>query len=87
MASWLHEIFVDIWQTEEMVDDWTTAIRVRLCKVEVDKQVWDNYWGISLLVVASKLFSRVILNRVQTLLDKQLLEEQAGFRSNRSTID
>ena len=39
MASWLHEIFVDIWQTEEMVDDWTTAIRVRLCKVEVDKQV------------------------------------------------
>lgn len=27
------------------------------------------------------------LNRVQDLLDKQLLEEQAGFRSNRSTVD
>ena len=87
MASWLHEIFVDIWQTEEMVDDWTTAILIRLYKGKGDKQVCDNYRGISLLVVASKVFSRVILNRVQILLDRQLLEEQAGFRSNRSTID
>jgi hypothetical protein len=37
--------------------------------------------------VASKIFSRVILNRIQILLDNKLLEEQAGFRSNRSTID
>ena len=87
MAAWLHEIFIDIWQSEKMVDDWTTAILIRIYKGKGDKQLCDNYRGISLLVVASKVFSRVILNRVQSLLDKQLLEEQAGFRSNRSTID
>ncbi|CAF3715602.1 unnamed protein product [Rotaria socialis] len=87
MAKWLHEIFVDIWENEIMIKDWTTAILIRLYKNKGDKKICDNYRGISLLVVTSKIFSRIILNRVQGLLDKQLLEEQAGFRSNRSTID
>ncbi len=87
MVKWLHEIFVDIWHNEQIVDDWTTAILIRLYKNKGDKRICDNYRGISLLVVASKVFSRIILNRVQDLLNKQLLEEQAGFRNNRSTID
>ena len=87
MAKWLHEIFVDIWQNETMIEDWTTAILIRLYKNKGDKKICDNYRGISLLVVTSKIFSRIILNRIQGLLDKQLMEEQAGFRSNRSTID
>lgn len=87
IAIWLHEIFVDIWSQEEMVEDWTSAILIRLYKNKGDKTVCDNYRGISLLVVTSKIFSRVILNRVQTLLDNKLLEQQAGFRANRSTID
>ncbi|CAF3297940.1 unnamed protein product, partial [Rotaria sp. Silwood2] len=87
LAKWLHEIFVDIWENEIMIEDWTTAILIRLYKNKGDKKICDNYRGISLLVVTSKIFSRIILNRVQDLMDKQLLEEQAGFRSNRSTID
>ncbi|CAF4222130.1 unnamed protein product [Rotaria sp. Silwood2] len=87
MAKWLHEIFVDIWENETIVEDWATAILIRLYKNKGDKKICDNYWGISLLVVTSKIFSRTILNCVQALLDKQLLKEQAGFRSNRSTVD
>ncbi|CAF3935647.1 unnamed protein product [Rotaria sp. Silwood1] len=87
LAKWLHEIFVDIWENEIMIENWTTTILIRLYKNKGDKKICDNYRGISLLVVTSKIFSRIILNRVQGLLDKQLLEEQAGFRSNRSTID
>jgi exonuclease III len=87
MAKWLHEVFVGIWQNEDIVDDWTTAILIRLYKNKGDKRICDNYRGISLLVVASKVLSRIILNRIQSLLDKQLMEEQAGFRTNRSTID
>ncbi|CAF2121924.1 unnamed protein product [Rotaria magnacalcarata] len=87
VAIWLHEIFVDIWKQEEIVEDWALAILIRLYKNKGDKKICDNYRGISLLVVASKIFSRVILNRVQILLDNKLLEQQAGFRSNRSTID
>ena len=39
------------------------------------------------MVVTRKLFSRVVLNRIQTIVDEQLLERQAGFRANRSTIE
>jgi hypothetical protein len=87
IVIWLHDIFVDVWKSEEMVEDWTRAILIRLYKNKGDKKICDNYRGISLLVVASKIFSRVILNRIQILLDNKLLEEQAGFRSNRSTVD
>ncbi|CAF3715417.1 unnamed protein product [Rotaria sp. Silwood1] len=61
----LHEIFVDIWQNEEIVDQWILAILIRL----FDKKC-NNYLGISRLVVASKLFTEVILNRIQKLIDK-----------------
>ena len=69
------------------MNDWTTSILIRLYKNKGDKHICDNYRGISLLAATSKIFSRVTLNRVQSLLDKQLLEEQAGFRTNRSTVD
>ena len=87
VVTWLHEIFVDISTTEEIVDGWTLAIQIRLFKNKGDKTQCDNYSGISLLAVASKLFTRVIVNRVRSLIDRQLLETQAGFRANRSTVD
>jgi hypothetical protein len=87
VVKWLHKIFVNIWKSEEIVEDWSSAILIRLFKNKGDKKSCDNYRGISLLVVASKIFSRVILNRIQTLIDGKLLEQQAGFRTNRSTMD
>ena len=60
---------------------------IRLYKNNGEKQVCDNYRGISLLNVISKIFSRIILNRIQSLIDGQLLETQPGFRSHQSTID
>ncbi|CAF4930862.1 unnamed protein product [Rotaria magnacalcarata] len=87
MVKWLHEVFVGIWGNETIVEDWATAILIRLYKNKGDKKISDNYRRISLLVVTSKIFSRIILNRVQALLDKQLLEEQAGFRCNPSIVD
>ena len=87
VLNWLHEIFVDIWNSEEIVEDWTLAILIRLSKNKGDKRQCDNYRGISLLVVTSKQFTRVILNRVQDVIDRQLMAEQAGFRPNRSTVD
>jgi hypothetical protein len=87
LAEWLHEIIRDVWEQEVMVKDWTEAILIRLYKNKGDKRICDNYRGISLLVVAGKVFARILLNRVQRMLDKKLLEEQAGFRSGRSTLD
>ena len=87
VVKWLHQLFVDIWVTEGIVEDWGLAILIRLFKNKGDKKLCDNYRGISLLPVTSKLFSRVILNRIQYVVDSQLLKEQADFRANRSTVD
>ena len=40
-----------------------------------------------LLNMASKVFCRVILERIKTALDEKLREEQAGFRAGRSCTD
>ena len=87
LAEWVHEIIRDIWEQEVMVKDWTVAVLIRLYKNKDDKRICDKYRRISLLVVTGKVFARVLLNRIQTCLIKKLLEQQAGFRSGRSTID
>ena len=78
LAEWLQKI---------MVKDETAAVLIRLYKNMGDKWICDNYRGISSLVVAGKVFARILLNRIQNMPDKKLLEEQAGFRFGRSTID
>ena len=45
----------------------------------------DNYRGISLAQSASKIFNRLILNRIRPAIDKVLRPNQNGFRENRST--
>ena len=49
--------------------------------------VCDNYRRIILLSVPSKVFSRILVQRIQDGLEEQLQEEQAGFRRGRSTTE
>ena len=50
--------------------DWNLAILIKLYTNKGQKQLSDNYEGISLLNVTSKIFSRIILNRIQQLIDR-----------------
>ena len=43
--------------------------------------------GVTLLVVISKIFNKIILERIKDMLERGLWKEQAGFRHNRSCID
>ena len=48
----------------------------------------ENWRGIMLMnMTSSKMFFRVILERINTALDETLKEEQAGFRAGRSCTD
>ena len=47
----------------------------------------NNYRGISLLSVISKVFAKVILIRLQNLTELVYPESQCGFRAGRSTLD
>ena len=54
-----------------------------------DINVADNYRGISLLNICSKLYSFVLNKRITKWIDDNEIfgEEQAGFRQERSTFD
>jgi hypothetical protein len=47
----------------------------------------NNWQGITLLVVISKVFTRIILDRISGILETEIRKEQTGFRPNRSCID
>jgi hypothetical protein len=53
-----------------------------------DRAVCDNYKCITLLSTLSKVFSKIIVQRIQRGVEKRLIEEQAGkFRQGRNNIE
>ena len=87
IIRWLFEFFTDVWENEHMVNEWNMTTLIKLYKNKGDRKLCDNYRGIALLNTTSKIFSRIILNRIHDLVECKLLEIQSGFRPNRSTID
>ena len=79
----LQLIFEEIWKTENILEEWKVALIHPLDK-KGDKQEVNNYRGISLLSVAYKIFSKILLKRVEKTLDSHLGEYQGGFRKGRS---
>ena len=47
----------------------------------------DNWYGINLLNVMGKLFSKVIQRRLQWVTKEVLLDSQCGFHSGRDCVD
>jgi len=66
--------------------DWLSA-RIKLLPKTGDLSLCKNWRAICLLDVASKIFSRILVGRMQIVYDKYGLEEQSGFRGLRGTID
>ncbi|XP_035731235.1 uncharacterized protein LOC118445651 [Vespa mandarinia] len=79
----LQLIFEDILRTERFPEEWKVAL-IHPLHEKGDKLNVDNYRGISLLQTAYKIISKILLNRIETTLDKQLGKYQAGFRKGRS---
>ena len=69
-----------------MPEEWKKGLLIKLPK-KGDLSHCRNWRGIMLLSMASKVFCRVILERLKTALDKKLRDEQAGFRAGRSCTD
>ena len=82
----LKEVFQKIWDGEQAPEEWSTGIIVKLPK-KGDLGNCNNWRGITLLPMTSKVFTRIILNRVKDAADSIIRQEQAGFRKGRSCID
>ena len=82
----LQQILQDIWEKETCPDTWRTGTIIKLPK-KGDLGDCNNWRGITLLSLTSKVFCRIILQRIIAAVDTILRQEQAGFRKGRSCTD
>ena len=75
-----------VWSEEKTPEEWKKGLLIKLPK-KGDLSYCKNWRGIMSLNMASKVFCRVILERIKIALDAKLREEQAGFRAGRSCTD
>jgi len=75
-----------IWQDLEVPEDWKNGVIIKLPEKGSLKDC-NNWRGITLLSTSSKVFNRVLLNRLQDAVDCTLRDEQAGSRKGRSCIE
>ncbi|UYV69094.1 hypothetical protein LAZ67_6002408 [Cordylochernes scorpioides] len=84
----LKNLFNKIMSTEKYPQLWTNSIVHPIFK-SGDKNNPTNYRGIALCSNISKLFTTILRNRLNNWIEKReiILENQAGFRKNRSCTD
>ena len=85
-AKELKELFESIWERDYVPKDWCRGLIVKLPK-KGDLRNCDNWRGITLLSIPSKVFCRILLGRIDKALNSKLREEQAGFRRGRGCVD
>ncbi len=81
-------LFNVIWHTGHFPQKWSHALLLPLYKKGSVSDP-NNYRGISLLSVVSKIFTKILCTRLTEWaeLNNMLYEAQAGFRKGRSTVD
>ena len=77
--EWLEDSFKTIWDSEKVSKSWKQGLIV---KIPMKGDLIEcGYWrGFTLTAVPSKVFGRVIINRIRDGVENKLRKEQAGFR-------
>lgn len=74
------------WRDCRIPDEWGVSEVISLFK-KGDRGNCENYRGISLLNIIYKIYVKIINNRIKTISEVLLKEEQSGFRKGRSCSD
>lgn len=85
-ASLLHKLFVQIWETEEIPNQWKESTIIKLPK-KGNLSNCNNWRGISITPTVTKIFNKIILDRISEPLNKLIAPTQAGFLPHKSCID
>lgn len=78
IAEILLPLFTEIWEQEKVPLDWTKGVIIKLPKKGALSDC-NNWRGITLLSVPSKIFCKIIIQRIASAVDQVLKNEQAGF--------
>ena len=85
-ATILTPLFTKIWEQEEIPTDWSRGVIIKIPK-KGSLSDCNNWRGITLLSVPSKIFCKVIIQRITQAVDDLLRNEQSGFRKGRGCTD
>ena len=85
-VQWLKLLSDCIWREETIPNDWKSQLLIPLHK-RGSRVNCDNYRGIALLSIPSKVFSKAILDLLKPRADLWLRENQCGFRPGRGCAD
>ena len=67
----LTDVFKEIWDSEQIPEAWKTGLIVKLPK-KGDLGECNNWRGVTLLPITSKVFSKIIHTRLATALDEYI---------------
>ena len=87
LKNWLLQFLNLSFSTHSIPKIWRRAKVVAILKPGKDPNLLQSYCPISLLCSSYKLMERMILSRINPIVDPLLPGEQAGFRSGKSTCD
>ena len=87
MLTWLREVFSQCMCVLRLPKVWRRADIIAVLKPNKSADDAKNYRPMSLLCVPLTLLERLLLSRLDPVIDPQLPPEQAGFRHGRSTTD
>ena len=87
MLTWLRVFFSQCMSTLRLPKIWRRSEIIAILKPKKPADDAKSYRPISLLCVPLKLLERLLLTRLNPVIDPQLPPQQAGFRHGRSTTD
>ena len=73
-----------MWRKEAIPQEFKDATIIHLFKRKGNPQVSDNHRGISLLSIAGKILARVLLNRLNEILNSQGFYQKASVDSGKT---
>ncbi|GJN13331.1 hypothetical protein PR202_gb00023 [Eleusine coracana subsp. coracana] len=82
---WLTKLFILIFRSNKMPEEWRRSIVVPIFKNKGDVQSCTNYRGIKLMSHMMKLWERVIEHRLRRVTS--VTQNQFGFMPGRSTME
>ena len=74
------------WDNGEVPEDWRRALIVPVHE-KGSKLKCENYRGISLFTIPSKVYAKILDERMRKVTESKALDVQGGFRKARSCTD
>ena len=82
----LHSICQQIWKTQQWPQDWKRTVFIPISKKGNAKEC-SNYCKISLISHASKVMLKILQDRLQQYVNREIPDVQARFRKGGGTRD